>query len=478
MRRLLPKSFFGQTVLVLLIGLTASHLVSMAIYSSDRGEVLALSGGEETARRIASIARLVDQVPPEWRGRILEAVQSPTLKAGLGSESALPPAPQEGRSSSLIGRFLVREIFGTDEGEVIVRLEGPPEGSAAMPYLPQDMMASPGMMGPMQRHMHMGWFGPRMIEDWPSGSSLRASVRLRDGRWLNFGATIPEPPHLWSAPALLSLALMVVTVVVFSLWAVRRLTGPIRTFAAAADRLGRDVQAPPLAESGPVEIRQAVKAFNGMQERLRRLVENRTRMLAAISHDLRTPITQLRLRAEFIEDAEEQAKTLTTLKEMEAMIASTLTFARDDATVEEPRTVDVAALVESLCDDLADAGKPVSFEPAEKIAVTCRPAALKRAVANLIENAVKYAAAARVAIVAEAKDVRVIVDDDGPGIPPEELENVFTPFYRVNKSRGGDIGGVGLGLSVVRAVVDAHGGHVRLENRDGGGLRAVLELPR
>jgi signal transduction histidine kinase len=201
-------------------------------------------------------------------------------------------------------------------------------------------------------------------------------------------------------------------------------------------------------------------------------------MLAAISHDLRTPITQLRLRAEFIEDTEEQAKTLATLKEMEAMIASTLTFARDDALTEAPRMVDLAALVESLCDDLADAGKPVSFAAAEKVAVACRPAALKRAVANLIENAVKYGGAARVSVGADAGDVRVVIEDDGPGIPSEELENVFAPFYRVEKSRGSGPGGVGLGLSIVRAIADAHGGHVRLENRDGGGLSAILEFPR
>ncbi|MDX9859559.1 MAG: ATP-binding protein [Rhodospirillales bacterium] len=472
MRRLLPKSLFGQTVLVLLIGLTVSHLVSMAVYSSDRVEVLTLSGGEETARRIASIARLIDQVPPEWRDRILDTVQSPTLRVALGGDGALVPQPSEDWRGGLIRRFLAREMQAA-EGDVVVRLEG-----LAEPPVPSGMMNS--MMGGQQRHMHMGWFSPRMVEDWPIGAALQASVRLSDGQWLNFAAAIPDPPRLWSAPAILSLGLMVVTVVAFSLWAVRRLTGPIRTFAQAADRLGRDVKAPPLAESGPVEIRQAARAFNGMQARLRRLVENRTRMLAAISHDLRTPITQLRLRAEFIDDVEEQAKTLATLEDMEAMIASTLTFARDDALTEAPRTVDLPALVGSLCDDLADAGKPVFFQATEKIAVTCRPAALKRAVANLVENAVKYGGCARVSIVVGSGEggVAIVVEDDGPGLPIDELENVFAPFYRVEKSRGSGPGGVGLGLSIVQAVADAHGGRVRLENRQEGGLRAILEFPR
>lgn len=473
MKRFLPRSLFGQTVLVLLVGLTVSHLVSMTIYSSDRVEVLALSGGEETARRIASVARLVDQVPPEWRERILDAVQSPTLRIGLAAESALPPPTAEDWRGSLISRFLQREIHGTDgEDDVIVRMEGLSEPPAELPQAP------PGMMGLMQRHMHMGWFDTQMIEDWPVGASLRASIRLGGGQWLNFSAAIPDPPRLWSAPALLSLGLMVVAVIVVSLWVVRRLTRPIRAFAAAADRLGRDVRTPPLPESGPDEIRQAVRAFNGMQERLRRLVENRTRMLAAISHDLRTPITQLRLRAEFIEDAEERAKTLATLEEMEAMISSTLAFARDDALMETPRTVDVSALVESLCDDLADAGKPVVFAPGDKVPFECRPSALKRAVANLIENAVKYGGGARVAVAGGQKGVRITVEDDGPGIPPEEIENVFSPFYRVEKSRGTGPSGVGLGLSVVRSVVHAHGGEVQLENRAEGGLLAAIDLPR
>ncbi len=230
-------------------------------------------------------------------------------------------------------------------------------------------------------------------------------------------------------------------------------------------------------EVGPIEIRQAANAFNDMQERLRRLVENRTRMLAAISHDLRTPITQLRLRAEFIEDAEEQAKTMATLEEMEAMIAATLSFAREDATAEETRIVDLTALLASICDDLADTGKAVSFDPGDTIPLECRPATLKRAVVNLIENALKYGGAARLALAASAKAIRITIDDDGPGIPTGEIANVFLPFYRVEKSRSSATGGIGLGLSIARTIVHAHGGDLMLENRPEGGLRAIIELP-
>ena len=468
MKRLLPKSFFGQTVLVLLVGLTVSHLLSMAIYSSDRLALLTLSGGEHSAQHIASIARMVEDVPPEWRARIIENIQSPTLTVSLAPTNAFTAPEEEDWKTAAIHRYLCGEVGRDDTADVIVRLVDEP---------PQLAPTKHGVIEVSQHHRHTGWFEPHKVEEWPSGTSLASSVQLSDGQWLNFSATITDISRVWLGPAILSLGLMVLTVILFSLWAVRRLTRPLHVFAVAAERLGRDVNAPPMNEVGPVEIRQAAHAFNDMQERLRRLVENRTRMLAAISHDLRTPITQLRLRAEFIEDAEEQAKTLATLEEMETMIAATLSFAREDATAEEARIVDLSALLGSICDDLADTGEAVSFAPSDPIALECRPATLKRALVNLIENALKYGGTARLAISKSAKTVRLIIDDDGPGIPEGEMSNVFLPFYRVEKSRSPATGGIGLGLSIARTIVHAHGGDIQLENRPGGGLRAIVELP-
>jgi len=201
-------------------------------------------------------------------------------------------------------------------------------------------------------------------------------------------------------------------------------------------------------------------------------------MLSAISHDLKTPITLLRLRAEYIEDAGEKEKTLATLAEMESMIESTLAFARDDAEKEEPRVVDLAALVESICDDLADAGRPVAFQDVPALKYRCRPLGLKRAVSNIVDNAVKYGGNARVRLSADPTAVEIVVDDDGPGIPEAELKEVFAPFYRLERSRSRETGGAGLGLSLARTVVHAHGGEITLSNRPGGGLRAIIQLPR
>jgi signal transduction histidine kinase len=201
-------------------------------------------------------------------------------------------------------------------------------------------------------------------------------------------------------------------------------------------------------------------------------------MIAAISHDLGTPITRLRLRAEFIEDQEQKQKTLADLEEMNRMISSTLTFARDDS-VQEPRTlVDLAALIRSVCGDLSDAGLMVECEQHEPLSYSCRPTALRRALTNLIENAAKYGERARISIIDGGQDVTVQIDDLGPGIPEDQLENVFRPFHRLEGSRSRQTGGTGLGLTVARTIVRAHGGEIVLQNRSGRGLRVQVTLPR
>ena len=235
--------------------------------------------------------------------------------------------------------------------------------------------------------------------------------------------------------------------------------------------------APALDERGPREVHRAARAFNDMQTRLRSFIDDRTRMLAAISHDLRTPITRMRLRAEFVEDDEQRRKMLADLGEMEAMIAATLSFAREDAAGEAQVPLDLADLLQSLCDAAVDAGHAASYSGARRFPFNGAPTGLKRAFGNLLDNAIKYGGVARVTLKPSEESVTVTVEDDGPGIPPEELEKVFTAFYRVEGSRSRETGGVGLGLAVVRTIVHAHGGEVALENRREGGLRAVVTLP-
>ncbi len=205
----------------------------------------------------------------------------------------------------------------------------------------------------------------------------------------------------------------------------------------------------------------------------------RTRMLAAISHDLRTPITSLRIRAEFIEDAELQAKILATLDEMQAMTEATLGFAREDATEETFQETDLSALCKSVVADAADIDKDASFQAPEgtRVVVSCRPIALRRALRNIVDNALAYGGRARVAVERSADAVVIVVDDDGPGIPDSDQARVFEPFVRLEESRNRETGGIGLGMAIARTILRAHGGDVELKNRPEGGLRVRLLLP-
>ncbi|MBN9009336.1 MAG: HAMP domain-containing protein [Rhizobiales bacterium] len=272
----------------------------------------------------------------------------------------------------------------------------------------------------------------------------------------------------------LILALVMLGLIIF---AARRVTRPLKALAASAEAFGRGDAVAPLPESGPDEARRLIHAFNQMQERLSRFVTDRTRMLAAIGHDLRTPITSLKLRAEMVDDEETRQKMRATLDEMQHMTEATLAFARDDAGAEPSRAVDLAALIESAVDDLAEMGKPVSFADAGRLVYSCRPTALKRAIGNLIENAIQYGERARVRLTAAPSGPVIAVEDDGPGIPAERIDEVFKPFTRLESSRSRETGGSGLGLSIARSIVLAHGGTLALRNREDGGLAAEIRLP-
>jgi len=467
MTRLLPKSLFGQTLLVLLAGLIVSHGVGSWLYSADREQAVRAIGGFAAAQRIAALTRLVQEAPPEWRERIVAAMSDQTFRVSLAARPAADTsALDDDDAAQVIKAFLIDQMPGSgQEPRVVVAA---PDGSFD-PYQP--MPHGPMMgRGPMR-------YGP-MMHGLGGFRNLRVSMPLPDGQWLSFATGLPDTGPAFSRQFLVSMAAMAIIILGVSIWVVRRVTSPLSALALAAERLGRDVTAAPLAETGTIETRQAARAFNDMQSRLRNLVETRTRLLAAISHDLRTPLTLLRLRAENVEDRQERDKMLTTIAEMDAMIGATLAFARDETVGEPRRSMDLAALLQSTVDDMADAGVPVAMRPADPIIHECRPVALKRAITNLIDNAVKYGKTAHAAIDVGPKAIEIVVDDEGPGIPEPELARVFEPFYRVEESRSRETGGVGLGLAIAQSIVQSHGGDLVLRNRPSGGLRASITLPR
>ena len=305
---------------------------------------------------------------------------------------------------------------------------------------------------------------------------FEVGVRQPDGRW----KIIKSPTSLSLDPLQQRILVWFIALTVAMLLAAyvfaRRLASPLASFAHAAERLGRDPRAPPLEVRGSSEVIVAARAFNDMQQRLRRYVEDPTAMVGAIAHHLRTPLTRLRFRIETLPE-DQRAKMSADLDEMEAMISATLSFVRD-ATQAAPSTrLELSSLLESLADEMSETGKDVSIERADKVVLEGDPISLKRMFANLIENAIKYGSRARIRIYVEGPSAVVEIDDDGPGVPVPELERVFDPFYRREPSRSRETGGIGLGLAVVRTVARAHGGDAELQNRPGRGLTARVRLP-
>jgi len=302
-----------------------------------------------------------------------------------------------------------------------------------------------------------------------------AALKRADGQWAVLEPTRPLLSP-WQVRTIVWFAISALLLAPFAWLVARRLAQPIHTFAGAAERLGRDPRAAPLDETrGPAEVRAAAHAFNDMQDKLRRYVEERTAMVAAIAHDLRTPLTRMRFRIENAPD-EIRDKVAADIEQMDGMVSQALTFVRGETVRGERMRLDLGALIQTVADDLVEMGSEVSFDGG-KLVVEGDPIGLRRLVTNLVENAVKFGRRARVSLLRDGDWIVIRVDDDGPGLPEGEIERVFEPFHRAGASRSPVTGGFGLGLSVARSIARAHGGEVSLVNRPGGGLTAAVRLP-
>ncbi|OIQ98392.1 osmolarity sensor protein EnvZ [mine drainage metagenome] len=456
--RLVPETLVGRTVLILLVGLVLSQVAAVVLFGLNHHAFFLRMTSQRRAERIASAVQVLNGTAAARRLETERALDGPGFRVRWLPQAGPPPSgPVPGEA-----RDLEMELHRLMPGRTVLVRQGfhPPPGFFPRP--PDGAFAGPDDFGPPPDEM-----------EHPHPPPLVIWTRLDDGTWLRMVARAAQGEGFLHPGFYGPLLTSMVVVLLFSLLAARRAARPLALMEAAASRLGRDVNAPPVAVSGPREVRAAAMAFNEMQARLRRFIDDRTQMVAAISHDLRTPITRLKLRAEFIDDEEQRGKVLSDLAEMEAMIASTLAFARDDAAREMREPLDLAQMLADLADEFGG-----HYSGPAALVITAGPLGLKRTFANLIGNAVKYGGTARIGL--ERKDgghVRVIVDDDGPGIPEAELERVFAPFYRVEASRNRETGGTGLGLAVARSAVRAHGGDITLKNRAGGGLRVTVLLP-
>jgi signal transduction histidine kinase len=470
--RLLPRSLYGRLVLVLLVGLTVAQLFSLAIHMSERGALLQQASGRQLAQRIADAVRLLDAADLAGRRQIVRVLSAAPLRVSLERGRLTEPASAgaEAAEAAEFGAMLHAFLGPGWPVETIIA-----DTSAA----PLAGRHGPGDGFRSRMHDAMGGSeGGAMMASGRSGFSFVAQVRLTDGTLVTFDARQAQWSEGWPLRMLLSLAVLLVAVLALSLLAVHWATRPLQTLAAAADALGRNIASPPMDERGPIEVTRAARAFNTMQLRLAAYLRERTSVLAAMSHDLKTPVTRLKLRAELLVDPTLRVKFTRDLEELDVMVAATLDFLQGTAGAEPAQPVDMEALLASLQADLAEVGSEVRIEGHALQPFTGQPAALKRCLRNLVENAVKYGGAAEVAVEDNAQWLQIEVRDRGSGIPPDDLERVFEPFLRLEASRNRDTGGTGLGLTIARSIAHAHGGELRLENQDQGGLVARLRLPR
>jgi len=487
---LVPKSLFGRLVLVLLGGLVAAQLVTLYINASERDQLRYRYGGLHAAQRIADLANLLDSMAPDERRKVAAVFDGPPLAIALDAPPlAVAPGTEDAGGDLQLAMFRTMLRFGLGEGMPVTVARSasdgtpppPPRGGggrASIPMMGYGMMDHPMMGGPGGPRGPRGPGGPGGPGFRSGGASFVAQVALRDGTRVTFDSYLsPEAADVPTRIAL-TLAAALVIVVALSLVAVRWVTVPLRTLATAAEALGRDLDHPPLPETGPAEVRQAAKAFNTMQQRLAGFIADRTRLFTAMSHDLKTPITRLRLRAELLDDEALRARFDKDLQEMEAMVTQTLEYMRDASAREPLAAIDVAALLESLQTDYAESGGEVAIRGAPLHAYTGRPLALRRCLTNLLDNALRYGKRATVTVEDTPAVLTLRVRDEGPGMPAALLERAFEPFVRGEDSRSRDTGGSGLGLGIARNIARAHHGDVVLRNHPESGLEATLTLAR
>lgn len=306
---------------------------------------------------------------------------------------------------------------------------------------------------------------------------LEIAVRRTDGRWLVVTARRTTDARWHYMRTVLTAAGNFLILMVFSIWMARSIVAPLTRLANAAERLGRDRETTLIGDMRLPEFAAIANTFNAMQLRLKRFVDERVQMLAAISHDLRTPLTRLRLLAEYVEDGDQRAQLRSNVAEMETMVTDALAFMREEASQEPMETVDLAAMLISLADTHHDLGDDVLYEGPDHLDIRCRPVAMRRAFANLIANGCKYGEAVHILLEAEEGWASIAFRDRGPGIPPEEAERAFAPFVRLESSRGRETGGTGLGLTISRDAVRSHGGEIGFEH-GGDGFTVRVRLPR
>lgn len=462
LRRLLPKSLAGRLALLIVIVMICAYATTFVVIAFERSEIARATVRQFVVVRTASVYSLISETQPASYGDVLEAVNSPLFFYEISSQPIVKHSADT-RLEKRIANAVAQEVALSAGSEVFVQILHPPR----------------------RRFREFDHGNDRDRRRWrrpPPPTSLELSLPFNNHAssetlWLNarIGTDDQTPRLAWISLISMLAASIVIAIIVF--WGTSRLTKPLFSLATASKRFGETGTVQHVELRGAPEIQATINAFNEMQNRIHQFVADRTQMIGAMSHDLRTPITSLRLQAEFVDDDELRAKMIEIIDDMQAIAEATLAFAREDAESEPPQNVDIGELLNALCDDARARGLVVELAPYERIVCAIRVNAMKRVFNNLIDNACRYGHSAKIQVSQSSDGVTVTVDDDGPGIPAGDQERVFEPFVRLEKSRSKETGGVGLGLSIVRTIIRSHGGQITLSNRQDGGLRVTVALP-
>ena len=446
LRRFLPKSLVGQIALVMALALLVAQSVNFALILSDRQRLSFAEIEAPAISRFVTLAVEVNAMPPDRRAAFTE-------------------------------RGLRRNRFWVSGDSVVAAgtQRDPNIETRLRRAATENGLASADLRAAVDRDIPRRAGRENVGRDF---QLLLLSARLSDGSWLNGRVRTPRPDP-WLAARLAGATLLVYLIVLGAMvWVAARLGRPLRDLAAAAARFDARSVAPRVDPRGPADLRRAIEAFNDMNGRVTAMLDEKDRMLGAIGHDLRTPLASLRIRAESLEPEEERQKIIATIEEMTSVLDDTLVLARSGRSREPARPMDLTALADALVEDFAEAGQPVELLSSGREVACVRPNLLRRALRNLIDNAVKYGGSASVQVAARGPEVEIEISDRGPGIPEDQLGHVLEPFHRLEASRNRETGGSGLGLTIARAVALNHGGRLELENREGGGLSVRLVLPR
>lgn len=439
-RRLLPAGLRGQVAGILLLGLALSQLIAALLYMVLLPRWQLVLRPDVAVEKVAMIVRLLESVGPGERQAFTRLWNTEGFEAAyLPQARALPrPSASQGETDPEL-----RE-------EIADRLDIP---RARVEVVTVSHVARP--------------------------LAKRIAVQLNGGGVLEIETSVGLEHRFGLLEQIAIVAFLLLATGGLWVWLASTVNAPLMRFAQAAERVGRDVDAPPLREQGPAQLRRVIRAFNEMQVRLQRFLTDRTRMLGTIGHDLRTPLTRLRLRIETGRVAEEKAKMLADIESMEAMLSSALSFIRGMEEVEPADVVDLDLLLQTACDLVSDLGGDVKYGAAVRCRYQCRPQAMLRALTNVVSNAVKYGGSAHVSLQpVPGSGYAIEVADDGPGISDAEKDKVFEPFYRAPAAAEVDSQGIGLGLSIARSIILAHGGTIELRDREPQGLTVHIFLPQ